>query len=132
LFTSDNTGAALKSCLKYLAGTMFAALFGGVYEIFSHEVYSYYMIYAFAIPLVLGVLPTLLMARRNLWTGSAAAPQFYGGGVLALTLSCVLKGVLYIAGTTNRKLILLVIPGLAMLLAAVICAALGGRGKERV
>lgn len=127
MFISDNTGAALKSCEKYLAGTMFAALFGGVYEIFSHEVYSFYMIYAFAIPLVLGVLPTLILGTRRLRTASAAAPQFYGGGVLTVTLACVFRGVLEIAGTTNQKLVFLLLLGLAMLLAALLCAALGGR-----
>ena len=32
----------------YLLSTVICALFGAVYELFSHEVYSYYMIYAFA------------------------------------------------------------------------------------
>ena len=40
-----------------IIGTGFLALFGAIYEIFSHEVYSYFMLYAFAIPLAMGLLP---------------------------------------------------------------------------
>lgn len=41
----------------YLAVTLVCAAFGAVYEIFSHGVYSYFMLYAFAFPLCGGVLP---------------------------------------------------------------------------
>ncbi len=49
----------------YLAAAIFCALFGAVYEIFSHDVFSYFMIYAFAIPLVLGAFPMLWIALRT-------------------------------------------------------------------
>ena len=45
------------------AAAAFCALFGGIYEYFSHEVYSGYMIFAFAIPLFLGAFPALGAAR---------------------------------------------------------------------
>ena len=40
-----------KTAFFYLLVSLFCALFGGVYEYFSHEVYSNCMIYAFFIPL---------------------------------------------------------------------------------
>ena len=43
----------------YLTASVFCALFGAVYELFSHGVYSYWMIYAFAFPLLLGAIPCL-------------------------------------------------------------------------
>ena len=55
-----------------LGWTILFALFGAVYELFSHEVYSYYMIYAFGIPLILGVLPCAL----KLYSLSHAAAVF--------------------------------------------------------
>ena len=48
----------------YLAAAVFCALFGAVYEIFSHGVFSFFMIYAFAFPLVLGAVPMLWMGLR--------------------------------------------------------------------
>ena len=51
-----------KQAVKQLGWVLFFGLLGAVYERFSHEVYSYYMIYGFAVPLVLGVLPYSVMA----------------------------------------------------------------------
>ena len=59
MFTSDinaNRRKASRTSLIYLIVSLFCALFGAVYEMFSHEVYSYYMIYAFAFPLIGGTL----------------------------------------------------------------------------
>lgn len=48
-----------KTALYYLFISLFCILFGAVYELFSHEVYSYFMLYAFVIPLGGGALPFL-------------------------------------------------------------------------
>ena len=40
-----------------LIAALVCAVFGGIYEMFSHQVYSAYMIGAFAIPLLLGAVP---------------------------------------------------------------------------
>lgn len=52
---------AVRTALLYLAATILCAVFGAVYEVFSHEVYSYYMIYAFLFPLIGGALPFFLL-----------------------------------------------------------------------
>ena len=44
-----------------LAVTVFVAFAGAVYEHFGRGVYSYYMIYAFAFPLLMGVVPYSVM-----------------------------------------------------------------------
>lgn len=41
----------------YLFLTLFCILFGAIYEVFSHGVFSYFMLYAFVVPLVGGVIP---------------------------------------------------------------------------
>ena len=86
----------------YAAATLFCAFFGAVYELFSHEVYSYFMIYAFAIPLVGGVLPFLAIAsgcvkRFPGWIFGC----FYHAAVATLTVGSIMRGVLDIYGTTN-------------------------------
>lgn len=91
----------LKKHLLYnLAGTLFLVLFGAVYELFSHGVYSYFMLYAFVFPLVCGVTlyTVLLLAGKpprraflNLWNSAIAA----------FSVGSIFQGVLEIYGTTN-------------------------------
>ena len=70
MYTSDKS--ALKNCIGHICVSRFLALFGAIYERYSHEVYSYYMIYAFAIPLLFGALPFGIAALKN------AVPRFTG------------------------------------------------------
>ena len=74
MYTSDKT--LKKHLLFNVIGTAFLALFAGIYEAFSHGVYSYFMLFAFAVPLMMGVLPytILLLIEKypnrmflNLW-----------------------------------------------------------------
>ena len=62
-----------KHLLFNLSGTLFLVLFGAVYESFSHGVYSYFMLYAFAIPLVFGVTlyAVLLYCCPDTWQWSS-------------------------------------------------------------
>ena len=105
LYTSDKQSikeAGARAALHYLFLALFTALFGAVYELFSHEVYSYYMIYAFLIPLAGGVLPFLLAAAGLLRRcPGPLSRRFYRSGLITLTLGCILQGVLEIYGTTN-------------------------------
>ena len=84
----------------YLLSTALCALFGAVYELFSHEVYSYYMIYAFAFPLLLGAVPFFLMQKADMPFHEGAADLIHSG-VAALTAGSLLKGILVIYGTSN-------------------------------
>ena len=62
---STSVKTMLKQILMQLIFTICFAFFGSIYERFSHEVYSYYMMYAFSIPLVMGALPYSLMALKQ-------------------------------------------------------------------
>ena len=102
-----------------LAGTLFLVLFGAVYETFSHGVFSFYMLYAFSVPLVFGVTLylILLFARRypgrvflNLWNSAIAA--FSAGSVF--------KGVLEIYGTTNSLVIVYPVCGCILAVSALV------------
>ena len=71
---------------------LFCAIFGAVYELFGHNVYSYRMIYAFLAPLVLGAICLFALALRAKWLpGSwpliyyiAAAALLFTGLILYL------------------------------------------------
>lgn len=71
MVTSDKKTAAeyadklTRYSFIYLAAAIFCALFGAVYEFFSHGVFSFFMIYAFAIPLAAGTFPLLWIALRT-------------------------------------------------------------------
>ena len=89
--------------LRHLAGTVFLALFGAVYEQFSHGVYSNYMIFAFLIPLLGGAVPyTLLSMAPRRFRPGIAGRCLYNSGLATLTAGSLFRGVLEIYGTTSR------------------------------
>ena len=110
----------------FMAAAAFCALFGGIYEIFSHQVYSLFMIFAFAIPLLPGALLYLaiaLMAKRKARNAETAyvedesadlrngfcfpgriARNAWNSGLAALTVGCIFQGILEIYGTTNKMI----------------------------
>ena len=103
MYTSDKpiSGKRYASVIKaYLLATVGCAIFGAVYELFSHEVWSCFMICAFAFPLLLGAIPFFQMQKRGKpFPGRAA--ELVHAGVAALTVGSILQGVLEIYGTSN-------------------------------
>ena len=120
----------LKAALVHCAAAALCALFGAVYELFSHGVYSYFMLYAFALPLVLGALPTLVLALREGPRPRPWARRLWHGGVAALTVGCLFEGVLRIYGTESVWALAYLGVGAAMLLAGGALALSAGEGKE--
>ena len=94
----------LRIARNYLIVAAICAAVGFIYELFSHQVWSVYMIGAFAVPLILGVLPNLVIAIGRIKTPGLAAENLYACGIATLTLGSLLKGVLQIYGTTNTLL----------------------------
>lgn len=100
--TDEHGPQAARTALAYLAVSILCALFGAVYERFSHGVHSYYLIYAFAFPLLGGVLPYLLLAVL----GTDGYPRRFArnlchSGIATLTVGSIVRGILDIYGTTN-------------------------------
>ena len=108
MFTSDiklQKRHIAKTGFVYLLVSLFCVLFGAVYEYYSHEVYSAYMIYAFVFPLAGGALPFTLISRY----GCRCIPgrltrNLYHAGIAALTVGSIMEGVMEIYGTTNEML----------------------------
>ena len=131
--TSDTGNPRRRMALTafvYLLISLFCALFGFVYECFSHEVYTLYMIYAFALPLAGGTLPyscfALFFPRR--YPGRAAR-NLYNAGIATLTVGSLFQGALVIYGTTNRLTWAYPIAG-GLLLAAGILLYAFGKGES--
>ena len=126
----------LKSGTAYLIASILVAAAGWLYELFSHGVYSNYMIYAFMVPLACGALPDILAATRGCRSkkrsssareahathdaAPCAAPALRLAAVVTLTAGSFIKGILDIYGTTNRLLAVYPIIGLALAIAALI------------
>ena len=111
--------SAIKTGMKYFAASVFIAIAAAVYGLFSHGVYSYFMIYAFMIPLLGGALPHLVAAMKGM---EIDAKDTQLAIIATLTIGSILKGVLDIYGTTNRLLI--VYPVAAVLILAAVLAAM--------
>ena len=104
MFTSDKTADDSRYITVldvYLSVTVFSALFGAVYELFSHGVYSYCMIYAFAFPMLLGVLPFFGMWKRRKAFPGLLAAQLIHAGIAALCIGSIVQGIIEIYGTEN-------------------------------
>lgn len=122
LFISDEGRRLLKYAAADAGAGVFFAVFGAVYEMFSHEVYSYWMMYAFLFPLLLGVLPLLWAVLRKKRLPGAFALVLWHCGIAALTVGSVMQGVLDIYGSTNRLIQVYPVTGSILLLAGAVSA----------
>ena len=84
--------SAIKTGLQYFMAALFCALFGAVYELFSHSVFSYYMLYAFMIPLVGGALLFFLMGYFQWKIPGKVSRSLWQFGIAALTVGLLLQG----------------------------------------
>ena len=110
---------------RYVAAAIAVALFAFVYELFSHQVYSNWMLFAFLFPLAGGVIPFsfLVIAKKPL--PCAAGRCLYGSGIAALTAGSVFQGILEIYGTTSRLSPVYWIAGGCLALAGALVCVLG-------
>jgi peptidoglycan/LPS O-acetylase OafA/YrhL len=137
LYTSDIDRRLYSTGVKYLIAAAAAAAAGAVYELFSHGVYSYYMIYAFMVPLVGGAIPCLVTAakagkkRRPRDAEATISAKLQLAAVATLTAGSFMRGVLEIYGTTNKLTVIYAAAGLALATAALLSFAADRRGLQR-
>ena len=147
----DSAAAAdsLRTGIVYLWVSVAIAIAAAIYGLFSHGVYSYFMTYAFMIPLLAGAMPHLMTALKDRTENGSAGKISFGMSpegsnnrmphitaadiqtavVATLTAGSIMKGVLDIYGTTNRLLI--AYPVIAVLILAAAVAAKLVPGKEK-
>ncbi|MBR1555101.1 MAG: hypothetical protein IJ644_06895 [Oscillospiraceae bacterium] len=109
----------MKHILGNVICSVWFAFFGAVYEHFSHEVYSYYMIYAFAIPLGMGALLYSIMALKRIQLDDMFL-NLWNSAIATFTIGSIFKGVLDIYGTTNRMVTVYPVVGGILTLCALI------------
>lgn len=109
------TSATERTAFAYLLASILVALLGGVYEVFSHGVWSGWMVYAFAFPLVLGALPYSIRSLRRKPLPSRVRRNLHHAAVATLTVGSVMEGVFAIYGTTSHLTSAYWIVGLALL-----------------
>ena len=91
-----------RSSLIFICVALFCGLFSAVYEHYSHGVYSNYMVYLFAFPLIGGTIPyALLGLLPSAVCPSQLSQRIYNSGLAALTVGSCLRGVLDIYGTSS-------------------------------
>ena len=119
MYTSD-IKRELKTGIIYLSGSLIIAAAAAVYGLFSHGVYSYFMTYAFMIPLLGGAMPHLVAALKEKSLPGWVREDILLAVIVTLTTGSLLKGALDIYGTTNRLLIAYPVLALLVTAAAVI------------
>ena len=120
----------IKQTLLHLSAAIFFALLGAVYELFSHEVYSYYMLYAFAIPLLMGVLPYAILLLKEKYPGKMFL-NLWNTATATLSIGSVFAGVLAIYGTTNSLIIVYPIAGGILILISLAFLLFKDRAKAK-
>lgn len=116
LSTSNKRQHVIHGIQIYLGITIFCILFSVIYEAFSHEVYSNFMIYLALVPLFGGLLPFLLLLFSKLPYPARLSLNAYNSGIATLTVGCCLKGVFEIYGSSCPLITVYWIAGAALVL----------------
>lgn len=95
----------IRTVYIYIGVTLFVALFGGIYEIFSHNVFSPSMYLAWLYPLI-GLATYLLLRFLPIKTVPGMIPAcIFNFGVAMITVRSIFDGVLEIYGKTNNNIL---------------------------
>lgn len=102
MYTSVNKERAfLRTSLIYIAVSAFTALFGAVYEHYSHGVVSLTMVFAFVPPLILGALTSLVLHFMPDFRVLGVSRQLWRLGVASLAVGMIFNGIIEIYGTDS-------------------------------
>lgn len=116
MFTSDTErlDAARHWLVADAVWTLLCAVFSAIYESFSHDIISLWMVLLFLFPLLGGVLPAWFFLKRG--NVPRAFPlALWRCGVATLGVGSCIKGVLEIYGTTSDYQTIYWAAGTAML-----------------
>ena len=106
----------MKAALRYLAAAAGCALFAIVYAQFSHGVFSPFMTFMFAIPLLGGAVPALVCYLAGARPLPRISRQAWALAIACITVASCLRGIFEIAGTSSA--LLWAYPPVALALAA--------------
>lgn len=124
--------AMIRERNRYAAAVIGTLLFAAVYECFSHQVYSRFMLLAFLFPLIGGILPYTILLKTSLWRRIGIfGRSLYNSGIAAWTVGSLFQGILEIYGTTSRLSAVYWIAGAVLLLAGLLSCIMEGLGPRR-
>ena len=104
----------------YLGISAFCIVFAAIYEYFSHEVYSAFMIFAFLIPFLGGTVVFYTIKRFAISSmPGESLVRLYNCGIATLTVGSIFQGVLEIYGTTNSLVNVYLVVGAMLIILAV-------------
>ena len=108
MFTSEKINKeTMRTVYIYIGVTLFVALFGGIYEIFSHNVFSPSMYLAWMYPCFIGLPVYLLLRFAPIKKVPGTVPAcIFNFGVAMITIRSIFNGVMEIYGKTNEKMLL--------------------------
>ena len=126
--------------MVYAAVTAFSGIFAAVYEHFSHGMFSGWMVYLFAWPLVGGVLPyavTMIVGKRRPPWVDASVPMSWArlghhAAVATATVGSCLAGVFEIYGTSSSWVVVYWIAAGVFALAAAVLAMVAVSARRRM
>lgn len=131
LDTNSSKKYLAKTGFIYILISIFCMVFGLIYEYYSHGVYSNYMIYAFAFPLVGGALPFTVMSLYKIKRlPNRLTFNLYNSGIATLTIGSIMQGVINIYGTTNNLLIVFWVVGIALSLISLLLYFISDTRKD--
>lgn len=114
MFISKNNIRLQKHLIGSIIASLFCALFATVYEAFSFGVYSYFMLFAFVVPLLGCSLPYSIIVFRNKNIPHALALKLWNSGMATLTVGAIIQGVIEIYGTTNHLVMIYAAAGMVL------------------
>ena len=106
MFTSEKMAKeTMRTVYIYIGVTLFVALFGIIYELFSNHVYSASMYLAWMYPCFIGIPVYLALRFLPIKIVPGTIPAcIFNLGVALITTRSIFNGVLEIYGKTNNKI----------------------------
>ena len=96
-----DTKSLKKQIKKYFIMSIITGIISLIYELFSHGVYSNYMLLCFLIPLLLGSFMYYIINSHKKRFVYVLPSKIYNSSIITLLLYSFVRGVLDIYGTTN-------------------------------
>ena len=109
-----------KQGIVYAIVSLCTLIFGLIYEMFSHNVVSNYMIFAFVIPLTIGAIVSIIMYKLKIKKLTRAQINLYNASIATLTVWSIIKGILEIYGTTNWKVNIYLVVSILLLFGSLV------------
>lgn len=113
-----DTNYLKKQSILYIIITIICMIFSFIYELNSHHVYSFYMIFAFIFPLLSFLLSIYLYKKYK--KINRIGINLYNSSIACFTLYFYIMGFLKIYGTTNSKVYVYLILGTLLFILAMI------------